>query len=195
MPRCRAIFLSALLLVQSGIARQIKVICGTSPEKRKEELHLHRQAVLARRASQLQANGTQGGAQRSAGRDIGNVAIIDDSDGVVAKRNPFNLDVSTLTFTPTTSKATAYKFRLTGDPYDTAASAGHAVKLGDDDFREEPIPFPFAFFGKTYQNVFINSDGNLTFNAGDDASTERSLGRMVAGEPRISPLFRDLDPS
>jgi uncharacterized protein (TIGR03437 family) len=196
MPRCLTVFLSALLLAQSGVARQIKVICGTSPERRKEELHLHRQAVLARRAAQLQANGTQGGAQQSTGRDIGNVAIIEDSDGVVAKRNPFNLDLKTLTFTPTTSQAAAYKFRLTSDPYDaSAASAGHLVKLGDDDFRVEPIPFPFAFFGNTYQNVFINSDGNLTFNAGDNASTDRSLGRMVAGEPRISPLFRDLDPS
>lgn len=196
MPRCLAVSLSALLLVQSGAAREIKVICGTSPERRKEELHLHRQAVLARRAAHLQANGIQGGTQRSTGRDIGNVAIIEDSDGVVAKRNPFNLDQQTLTFTPTTSQATAYKFRLAGDPYDaSAASAGHLVKLGDDDSLVQPIPFPFAFFGNTYQNVFVNSDGNLTFNAGDNASTDRSLGRMVAGEPRISPLFRDLDAS
>ena len=129
MPRCLAIFLSALLLVQSGVARQIKVICGTSPEKRKEELHLHRQAVLARRASQLQANGTQGGAQRSAGRDIGNVAIIEDSDGVVSRRNPFNLDLSTLTFTPTTSKASAYKFRLTSDPYDASAASADGMSM------------------------------------------------------------------
>ena len=196
MLRCLAVFLSALLVVQSGVARQIKVICGTSPERRKEELHLHRQAELARLGAQLQANGTQGGAQRSTGRDIGNVAIIEDSDGVVAKRNPFNLDLNTLTFTPTTPKATTYKFGLTGDPYDaSAASAGRLVKFSDDDSHAEPIPFPFAFFGNIYQSVFINSDGNLTFNAGDNASTDRSLGRMVAGEPRISPLFRDLDPS
>jgi len=196
MFRSLAVLLSTLLLVQSGRARQIKVICGTSPERRKEELHLHRQAVLARRASLLQANGTDGGAQRSTGRDIGNVAIIEDSGGVVARRNPFNLDLKTLTFTPTSSTASAYKFQLTDDPYDAgAASEGHPVKLGDDDSHAEPIPFPFAFFGNTYQSVFINSDGNLTFSAGDSASTDRSLGRMVAGEPRISPLFRDLDPT
>src|ERR1051326_1976100 len=196
MSRCLAGSLSALLLVQSGVARQIKVICGTSPERRKEELHLHREAVLARHAAQAQANGTHGGAQRFTSQDIGNIAIIEDSDGVVAKRNPFNLDLKTLTFTPTTSTATAYKFRLAGDPYDAGAvSAGHLVKLGDDDSQVEPIPFPFAFYGHIYQSVFINSDGNLTFDAGDNASTDRSLGRMVAGEPRISPLFRDLDPS
>src|SRR5579859_2365735 len=163
MSRCLAVSLGALLLVQSGVARQIKVICGTDPARRKEELHLHQQAVLARRAAQAQANGTQGGARRFTGQDIGNIAIIEDSDGVVAKRNPFNLDLKTLTFTPTTSNATAYQFGLTGDPYDTsAASAGSLVKLSDDDSHVEPLPFPFVFFGKTYQSIFINSDGNLT---------------------------------
>src|SRR5258706_961364 len=196
MSRCLAVSLGALLLVQSGVARQIKVICGTDRERRNEELPVHRQAVLARRATQLQATGTQGSGKRFTGQDIGNVAIIEDSDGVVAKRNPFNLDQKTLTFTPTTSSPSAYKFGLTGDAYDAAAaSKGHLVKLGDDDSQSEPIPFPFAFFGHTYQSIYINSDGNLTFNAGDNASTDRSLGRMVAGEPRVSPLFRDLDPS
>ena len=41
----------------------------------------------------------------------------------------------------------------------------------------------------------MNSDGNLTFTAADNASTDRSLGRMTAGPPRISPLFDDLDPA
>src|SRR5258708_9857606 len=196
MSRCLAVARGAVLLVQSGVARQMKVIGGTDRERRNEELHLHRQAVLARRATQLQATGTQGSGQRFTGQDIGNVAIIEDSDGVVAKRNPFNLDQKTLTFTPTTSNATAYKFGLTGDAYDAAAaSKGHLVKLGDDDSQLEPIPFPFAFFGHTYQSIFINSDGNLTFNAGDNPSTYPPLGRLAASEPRISPLFRDLDPT
>ena len=41
----------------------------------------------------------------------------------------------------------------------------------------------------------MNSDGNLTFNNGDGASTERSLGRLAGGSPRISALLTDLDPS
>jgi uncharacterized protein (TIGR03437 family) len=43
--------------------------------------------------------------------------------------------------------------------------------------------------------VFVNSDGNLTFGKGDADITDRSLGRMVAGPPRIAPLFTDLDPT
>src|SRR5205085_8883578 len=56
-------------------------------------------------------------------------------------------------------------------------------------------PFAFPFFGATYRQLFVNSDGNLTFNAADTASAARSLGRMTSGPPRISPLFDDLDPS
>src|SRR5262249_17500161 len=67
--------------------------------------------------------------------------------------------------------------------------------LDDDDTRAVTLPFAFPFFGATYTQVFVNSDGNLTFTAGDAASTDRSLGRMTAGPPRISPLFDDLDPA
>jgi hypothetical protein len=57
------------------------------------------------------------------------------------------------------------------------------------------LPFAFRFFGQSYSEVFVNSDGNLTFGSGDSASTARSVGRLVSGAPRIAPLFADLDPS
>jgi len=67
--------------------------------------------------------------------------------------------------------------------------------LDDDDTRLVGLPFAFPFFGVAYNQVYVNSDGNLTFTAGDFASTDRSLGRMTAGAPRISPLFDDLNPA
>jgi uncharacterized protein (TIGR03437 family) len=196
MSRRLAVLASVLLIVRTGVARQIVEICGTNPERRKEELHLHRQAELARRAARMQSAGGQSGTPRAAARDIGNIVVLEDADGVVARRNPFNLDQKTLTFTTAMPVAAAYQFQVSAGSYDEAtALAGAAVRLADDDSHEVSIPFPFPFFGKTYQSVFINSDGNLTFTQGDDASSDRSLGRMVAGPPRISPLFRDLDPS
>ena len=184
-----------LIVLQAADARQIKSICGTNRERWKEELYLHRQAERARRAAQVQSTGSAA-SHPSAVRDIGNIAVIEDGDGIVARRNLFDLDLKTLTFSPSTPQAVSYKFQLAGDPYDaTAASSGAAVALGDDDFRQEQLPFSFPLFGKTYQAVFINSDGDLTFNEGENGSTDRSLGRMVAGPPRIAPLFEDLDPS
>ena len=73
--------------------------------------------------------------------------------------------------------------------------AAPLLALGDDDSRQLDLPFAFPFFGATYRQVFVNSDGNLTFTAGDSASSGRSVGRMTGGPPRISPLFDDLDPS
>lgn len=196
MHRPFVILIASLLFLSSAFSKQIKLICGTDRERRKEELHLHRQAELARRTAGVQANDAQSSSRRAAARDIGNVVVLEDADGVVAQRNPFNLDLQTLTFTPSAPASARYKFQLAGDPYDSAApSHGKTVSLGDDDFHEVALPFPFAFFGKQYQSVFINSDGDLTFTAGENDSTERSLGRMVAGPPRIAPLFRDLDPS
>ena len=51
------------------------------------------------------------------------------------------------------------------------------------------------FFGTTYLSVFINSDGNLTFGQGDNASMDRSLSRFNGGPPRIGGFFADLDPT
>src|SRR5438552_4161012 len=195
MRRFIIVLAGVFIVLQSAAARQIQIICGTNPERWKVELYLHRQAERARRAAQIQSAGSPA-SRPSAARDIGNIAVLEDSDGIVARRNLFDLDQKTLTFSPAIPLAAAYKFQVAGDPYDSkAASSGVAVALGDDDFRQEQLPFSFPLFGKTYQSVFINSDGDLTFTEGEAASTDRSLGRIVAGPPRIAPLFEDLDPS
>ena len=130
-------------------------------------------------------------ANPAANRDTGNIAIIEDSDGIVARQNEFNLDFKTLHFTP------GYRYSVVDGGYDEAAASAGAplVALDDDDSRLVPLPFAFPFFGAGYREVYVNSDGNLTFTAADNASTDRSLGRMTAGPPRISPLFDDLNPA
>jgi hypothetical protein len=57
------------------------------------------------------------------------------------------------------------------------------------------LPFAFRFYGRKYKQVFLNSDGNLTFNRADSGSEARSLGRFLEGPPRIAVDFLDLDPS
>ncbi len=164
-------------------AHQDPVACGTHAERSREELFLHRQAMRHRPAAQAVA----------AARDAGQIALIEDADGVVARRNPFDLDQKTLAFRPTPA---GYRFDLSGPGYDdAAAAAGVKIDLKDDDSRTAALPFPFPFFGVTWRQIYINSDGNLTFGAGDSASSDRSLGRFTAGPPRIAPLFSDLDPS
>jgi len=197
MYRIWVVLLAWLLAASSAFARQERGVCGTHRDGWKEELHLHRAAKRARELAKLKNLSSVPFAAASVARDIGNIALIEDSEGVVARRNEFNLDQRTLTFTPVNQQASTYRFQLGEAGYDTkAASDGTMIAgIGDDDTRAFPLSFPFPFFGVTYNQVWVNSDGNLTFNAGDNASSERSLGRMASGSPRIAALYRDLDPT
>jgi uncharacterized protein (TIGR03437 family) len=173
-------------------ARHDLLDCGTTRDTAAERLFLHRQVVRARAARPQPREATTTG-----DRDIGNIAIIEDTGGVVEKLNQFDLDRSTLTFTPSAPGAARYKYAVSGASYDaSAATQGTPVAaLGDDDSRQFTLPFVFPFYGSSYNRVFLNSDGNLTFLIPESASTLRSTGRMTGGPPRISPLFDDLDPS
>src|SRR5947209_6233057 len=124
-------------LVTTAPARRAGDLCGTTAETPAERLFLHRQALR---------RGVRAAATLAADRDIGNIAVIDDSAGVVARQNEFNLDLHTLRFTPA---GTGYRYAVLDGGYDeAAASAGDPLAaLDDDDARLIPLPFAFPFFG------------------------------------------------
>ena len=189
MRRSALLLLAVAGLFPPAIARHSVSLCGTTAETSRETRFLHRQAVRARRLLPRAATAT-------ANRDIGNIAILEDADGVVARQNEFNLDRRTVAFTPASPSATQYRYEVSDEGYDAGAANGTPLAaLDDDDSREVKLPFAFPFFGATYDRVFVNSDGNLTFTAADSQSSSRSLGRATSGPPRIAPLFDDLDPS
>jgi len=199
MLKALRLFLLAAVLASSLPARLQQSVCGTHRDKWLETIHLHRQAELRRPKRSLESHvaGLKSDSWRPAARDIGEIAILEDSDGVAERMNSFNLSRRTITFQPTAESAGKYRFE-TGDlSYDEAAAAEGLLLtgLGDDDAREIALPFRFPFFGSSYQSLYVNSDGNLTFGESDTATSERSLGRMSGGPPRIAGLFRDMDPS
>jgi hypothetical protein len=69
------------------------------------------------------------------------------------------------------------------------------LTLADDDARKIPVGFSFPFYGQSYSELWVNSDGNLTFGLGEGKAAARSEGRHLTGAPRIAALFADLDPS
>jgi hypothetical protein len=128
---------------------------------------------------------------RLADRDDNHIAILEDSRGeLITRANPFDLSNTGLRFDPSGGgyavTTTVAAFRST---------MGHALSLGDDDSTVQSIGFPFEFYGRRFTSLFVNSDGNLTFDEGDNASTSRNIRRLVTGAPRIAPFFADLDPS
>ena len=53
------------------------------------------------------------------------------------------------------------------------------------------LPFPVNFFGTTYTYLYVNNNGNVTFNAPQSAYTPFTIGANTP--PMIAPLFADVD--
>ena len=149
-----------------------------------DALWTHRAAAARRRMADVPAG-------RQTTQTVGEIAVLQDNGDLVARANPMDLGDVGLLFTPNTGggydvSRVAYRFR---------EALGTAITMADDDARDTALPFAFSYFGKSYERVFINSDGNLTFTQGDVATSDRSVSRLLTGSPRIAPFFADLDPS
>ncbi len=68
------------------------------------------------------------------------------------------------------------------------------LDLGDDDTVEIFPSFPITFCGETYNSVFVNSNGSVTFGAGSTDLSE-SVADHLAGPPRIAGVWDDLNPT
>lgn len=196
--RSAALGCSVLVCAAALTARQPETPgCGTHAGNAREELFLHNQTLRSRGLTRALHRKSLAVAAAATSKDYGDIAVMDDSDGVIARRNPFDLAHTTIIFTPSAPSTARYAVSRGEASFDADAAARGTLMagLGDDESRELSIPFAFPFFGASYRSVFINSDGNLSFGSGDANITDRSLGRTLAGQPRIAPLFTDLDPS
>jgi hypothetical protein len=121
----------------------------------------------------------------------GDIAVLSDDGSLVVGANPFDLGGSVLRFDP--NGQGGYDVRRGAGAL--RADLGRRLRLADDDTSEEGIPFAFPLYGAARTSAYVNSDGNLTFGEGDVATDARSLGRLLAGAPRVAPFFADLDPA
>jgi hypothetical protein len=157
-------------------------IDGTTRWRVLEDVYAHRAAVLRGEAVTV---------PEPHGADIGNIAVIQDQGDLVLKANAFDLAGVGLRFTPNGSGG--YDVRTADASF--RSTLGNRIRLSDDDSRAETVPFAFPFYGRGQTAAFVNSDGNITFEEGDKASTDRNVTRLLAGAPRVAPFLADLDPS
>ena len=162
---------------------------GTYQGRNLTELFRHKQEESRRRTQSIALSPFRAVLRQ----DIGEIAILDDSDGVVLRPNAFDLSESTLVFSRADDGYVGESTALGFDP--ELEPQAIPLALGDDDAERVVLPFAFPYFDKVYSEVFVHSDGNVTFEEPEASSTSRSFARMAAGPPRISPLFTDLDPS
>ncbi|MBI4892302.1 MAG: hypothetical protein HY821_16880 [Acidobacteria bacterium] len=173
-------------------ARTVVSSCGT--ERGRAGADVAASAAAGRMRKRMNA-----AAQQTAARpaDAGEIAVMDDAGGVIARSKPFALSNKTVTFLPTAAEAPAYRYSASEAAMDAEAlEQGEVLSgLGDDDARQVDLPFPFTYYGREWRQAWVQSDGNVTFGSPEMASAARSLGRMAAGPPRLAPLFSDLDPT
>ena len=196
--------LSLLALIGIGPASALAVgisvdgVCGTYPGRVVDEIARHRQFVQQR----LRQGFRPLSSTASAAADVGHIAVLPDDGTLVLPVNSFDLDGRSLTLTPETG---VFLVQAGPGQFDNSAAgqgillnpspASNPENIGDDGTREVSLGFSFPFFGERYTSVFINSDGNLTFQQGDMSHSARTLARVLSGPPRIAPYFADLDPS
>ena len=167
-------------------------ICGTSPERTRDALARGRYRESRIFSSRFGAD-TQvrlAAAPVAQQRDVGDVAVIDDDGTLITEPNQVDLSRRAFRFVPAASSTyTVVSSDTIFDP-----TGGARITLSDDDSSLQALGFFFPFFGREYNTVYLNSDGNLTFGGPDTAHTPRNLGRFSSGLPRIGPFFADLDP-
>lgn len=126
----------------------------------------------------------------AATEDAGEIAVIEDDGSIFLSANAFDLANTGLRF-----RRSDAGYEVTRIDAAFRTSLGGRLTLGDDDTIRVALPAALGAFGGSFSEAFVNSDGNITFGAGDAASTSRSVGRFLGGSPRVAAFFADLDPS
>ncbi len=123
--------------------------------------------------------------------DVGDIAVVQDEGDLILPPNTYDLRNLGLRFT----RNSAGGYNVTRVEGNFRGTLGTRLTLSDDDSSPNAVPFAFPFYGASQTAAFVNSDGNITFEEADKASTERNVARMLTGPPRVSPFLADLDPT
>jgi hypothetical protein len=123
--------------------------------------------------------------------DIGDIAVLQDEGDLILPPNTYDLRSLGLRFTRNGSGG----YNVTRIDGNFRATLGTRLTLDDDDSAPGTMPFGFSFYGRAETAVFVNSDGNITFEEADKSSTERNVARLLTGPPRVAPFLADLDPT
>ncbi|MCS6805254.1 MAG: pre-peptidase C-terminal domain-containing protein [Acidobacteriota bacterium] len=123
--------------------------------------------------------------------DIGEIAVIED-DGTLNQN--FDLQGRTIEFIPTAQSG----YAIISLAAQFESELGTAVTLTDNGSASQSLPFPFSFYGTARHTLFVNANGNITFERADptaDASAVGTFAQFRLGQPRIAGLWTDFNPS
>ncbi len=115
----------------------------------------------------------------------------------------WDLDRTTLIFVPSTTDPNGYTWTVQDGVTSYPASPGTGLvdsqvvtfpSANSSVFYSLPGAYTFTFYGQTYNGLYINSNGNLTFGSGDNNSQESETA-LTNGAPRIAGHWDNLNPT
>src|ERR1017187_1014409 len=155
------------LLAVKALTLLLVLCLGTAPASAREGTNNDIRKGYLR----LLSEGRRRVAAVSTNTDVGNVAIIQDDGTLITPVNLFDLANRSLLFTPMAGGG--YTVAEIAPQFILPAAQVVPLTLKDDDSYQVAFGFPFPFYSESYTSIFLNSDGNLTFNAGDISITAR----------------------
>ena len=86
----------------------------------------------------------------------------------------------------------AHATDLSGALVSSSDCTENALNRNDDSYTSSvPMPFEVNFFGRKYSSLWVNNNGNVTFDA--PLSTYTPFGLQAASRAIIAPFFADVD--
>lgn len=71
----------------------------------------------------------------------------------------------------------------------------NTVSNADDAHESISLPFTFSFYGETFTQAFVSSNGYVTFGNGDSTYWNGALPSTELPKRLVAPLYRDLNPA
>lgn len=182
MKRTVAVFVIALVWLSAaiGVAADKKIkrkpLC-VSPQAAEKYLSAKSKKFSAKSVSETIVS------------SAGDVVVVEADSQLLVVPNPFDLQEKQIVFEPVIRNRYSYS----SDRAHFDSNASDPLSIEDDDSEELTLTdFAFPFAGKAYKQLFVNSNGNITFDTGDPEPP--NLENLMDGPPRIAPFFADLDP-
>jgi len=165
--------------------------CGTTAEGSREALALHAWAAAAGHPDTSSAHAASSAqAAAPADLDVDHVALLDDRNDLVIRRNPFDLDGRAVRLQP--NAAGGYDPVPLALPLD---APGAALAVAEEGAVAVDLPFAFPLYGRRHRTAYVTADGRVLLDSSDTGTGDKGLARMLAGPPSVAAFFADLDPS
>ncbi len=129
-----------------------------------------------------------------AGQGTHSAAILVTSSDPYIQNSPWNVNVTLIyassferTYLPLVTMNSGHWIDITTD--------GTVLSLGDDDVQKITLPFDFLFYGTTYSDLWVSSNGFVSFSNGYINWTNSCLPGTSAPNNAIYAFWDDLQPA